>query len=197
MIFSSLLRNEGAGMAGPTDEADGGALRLDFDRRLMLRFRGSVITSDGGLLAYPRVGRPARSDDNRGRETGGCTRRQEPTAPLGRIARQSVFGPLAGYEDVNDAERLCSEPACVGWSAAGRQRVGLPRSARWAASRPSGWLDRRISPLSPTYGAQEDSAYDGHFGCTATTRCSRSTGRGDLERCALRSDNVCSADGWR
>jgi hypothetical protein len=39
-------------MADPAGEADRGALRLDFDRRLMLRFLGSVITCDGGPLAY-------------------------------------------------------------------------------------------------------------------------------------------------
>ena len=39
-------------MANPAGESKDEILKLDFDRRLMLQFRGSVVTCDAGLLAY-------------------------------------------------------------------------------------------------------------------------------------------------
>src|SRR2546430_3231009 len=95
-------------MGDPQGEADRGVLRLDFDRRLMLQFRGSAITSDAGLLAYREL------DDTLGlTDTGADTFTDVRTGKNGRhrplgLLRQSVFGRA---RPLNDAERLCRDPA--------------------------------------------------------------------------------------
>ena len=45
--------------------------------------------------------------------------------------------------------------------------------------------------------AAASSAYNGHFGCTCYHPLFVFNQLGDVERCALRSGNVHSADGWR
>jgi hypothetical protein len=208
-------------MADPAGEADRGALRLDFDRRLVLRFRGSVITSDGGLLAYREL------DDALALTSSGGERLAETRTGRNRrhllvgLLRQSVFGRLAGYEDVNDAERLCRDPA-MRWVVGGRAPMGRAASASQMGRFETEWLTRaenlaaladltgrwidavhrrrppRIIVLdmdsseSPTYGEQEGSAYNGYFGCTCYHPLFVFNQLGDLERCALRSGNVHS-----
>jgi Transposase DDE domain group 1 len=53
------------------------------------------------------------------------------------------------------------------------------------------------SSESPTYGAQEGGAYNGHFGCTCHHPLFVFNQFGDIERCALRPGNVHSAAEWR
>ncbi len=86
-------------------------LRVGFDRRLKLKFLGSQVTTDAGLLAYreldetlglTELAQDALQDSRVG------SNKQHGLSPL---LRQSIYSRLAGYEDVNDAERLCVDPA--------------------------------------------------------------------------------------
>src|SRR6202521_3018746 len=213
-------------MLDPTGEAESEALRLDFDRRLILQFRGSVITSDGGLLAYRELDEVLALTTSGGERLADARTGKNRQHLLVGLLRQSVFGRLAGYEDVNDAERLCRDPA-MRWVVGGRAPMGQAASAsqmgrfetEWLArpvnlaalaALPGDWIDtvhRRRPPKSivldmdssesPTYGAQEGSAYNGHFGCTCYHPLFVFNQLGDLERCALRSGNVHSAADWR
>ena len=92
-------------------EAKPEPLRLDFDCRLKLEFPGSKVTTDAGLLAYREL------DDALGLTLVVGDELVDPrTGKNGQHAmkglfRQSVFGRLGGYEDVNDADRLGRDPA--------------------------------------------------------------------------------------
>src|SRR5918993_73488 len=213
-------------MADPTGETDTSTLRLDFDRRLLLQFRGSTITSDAGLLAYRELDDALRLTDTAAERLAEARTGKNGRHRLAGLLRQSVFGRLAGYEDVNDAERLRRDPTmrwvvgdrAITGSAASASQMGRfetkwlcrPENLAALADLPGQWVDtvhqRRPPKMivldmdsseSPTYGTQEGSAYNGHFGCTCYHPLFVFNQLGDLERCGLRSGNVHSAAGWR
>ena len=213
-------------MEHPAGELDDGSLRVDFDRRPKLEFHGSRITSDAGLLAYRELDDALGLTDLAGAALLECRRGKNARHLLTGLLRQSVFGRLAGYEDVNDAERLAHDPAMRAVVARGgldRQAASTSQMGRFEAEwltgdanlaaladLPGAWIDRVHarkpqstvvldvdSSVSETHGGQEGSAYNGHFGCTCYHPLFVFNQFGDLERCSLRPGNVHSADGWR
>ena len=88
--------------------------RVAFDRRLKLEFHGARITSDAGLLAYREL------DDVLGLTAAAASalaegrRGKNIQHRLLGLLRQAVYGRLAGFEDVNNAERRwCMEAGAV------------------------------------------------------------------------------------
>jgi hypothetical protein len=202
------------------------ALKLKFDKRLRLEFRGARITSDAGLLACREL------DEALGlmevvpiylQETRGGRNVQHQLVPL---LRQSVYSRLAGYEDTNDAVRLARDPAMqavVGRRALERQAASTNTLSRFETEvlvtegnrrglgkLNAGWVDRAMartryhriildmdSSESPVHGEQEGASYNGHFECVCYHPLYCFNQFGDCEGATLRPGNVHSAQGWR
>ena len=201
-------------------------LRPQFDRRLRLRFSGAKVTCDAGLLACRKLDdaldltrtAAGQLQDSR---TGPNTQH---TATA--LLRQAIYSRLAGYEDLNDAERLRFDPtmrSVVGGRAKDHTAASTSEIARFETetlSSPTNlrrlmdlsgrWIDRahrlrkltRLvldmdSSVSETYGQQQGAAYNGHFGCTCYHPLFVFNQFGDLERVMLRRGNQHSAKFWR
>ena len=155
-------------MANPEGESVNKPLRLAFDRRLKLEFHGSRITSDAGLLAYRELDDALGLTGMIGDKLVEMRTGKNSQHAMTGLFRQSVFGRLGGYEDVNDADRLGRDPA-MRWIVGGRAVARAAAStSQMGASRPNFWPPTGTSPhwrISPG---------DGSTACTSGVRPRRS-----------------------
>ncbi len=207
-------------------EARKDALRVGFDRTLKLEFHGAKVSSDAGLFPYRDLDDAARLTESVATDLFDFRTGSNISHSMTALLRQSIYSRLAGYEDVNDAERLSVDPVMrhlVGGRAADRQGASTSQVGRFETdvlphrhnltalmNMPGQWVDliRQRRPIqklvldmdssvSETYGQQEGSAYNGHFGCDCYHPLFLFNQDGDVERTLLRHGNVASADDWR
>ena len=201
-------------------------LRVDFDRQIKLEFHGSTVTSDAGLLAYRELDDALELTSTAAGKLHDSRTGQNTQHGLEALLRQSIYSRLAGYEDVNDAERLSVDPTMrtvVGGRAKKLTAASTSEMARFETdtlgtkanlthlSDVSGrWIDQAHrhrtltklvldmdSSVSETYGRQQGSAYNGHFECTCYHPLFLFNQFGDVERFMLRRGNHASAKFWR
>jgi len=207
-------------------EAGKDALRVDFDRAVKLEFHGARVSSDAGLFPYRDLDEAAGLTESVATDLFDFRTGANSQHTMTALLRQSVYSRLAGYEDVNDAERLSVDPVMrhvVGGRAIDRRAASLSQVSRFETealahrdnlgalmNMPGRWVDRirqrrpirklildMDSSVSETYGDQEGTAYNGHFGCACYHPLFLFNQDGDVEYAKLRPGNVASADDWR
>lgn len=210
----------------PMGEAGRDALRVCFDRTVKLEFHGATVRSDAGLLPYRELDEAVRLTESDAADLLDLGTGRNIEHSMTALLRQSIYSRLAGYEDVNDADRLGVDPLmrqvvggrAVTHDAASTSQVGrfetevLAHADNLAKlmAMPGAWVDRvrerrpmktlildLDSSVSETYGDQEGSAYNGHFECECYHPLFCFNQFGDVERALLRNGNVASADDWR
>jgi hypothetical protein len=199
--------------------------QLSFNGLLKVDFQGSRVTSDGGLILVRELDERLGFGDLVAHHLTDSRRGKNTQLPLADLLRQSVYSRIAGYEDVNDAERLSQDPTfrLIGsekiWErgAALTSRLqsfetevlgqeenfaGLAAINREliAKAESRGSAQRVVLDMDsteiPVYGQQENSAYNGHFESTCYHPLLLFNREGDCLAAKLRPGNVHSADDW-
>jgi len=109
--------------------------QLSFNSSLKVDFQGSGVTSDGGLVLVRELDERLGLSELVDRHLSDSRRGKNIQLPLADLLRQSIYR-LAGYEDVNDAERLSQDPT---FRLIGSRRIwdrGAALTSRFNRSRP-------------------------------------------------------------
>ncbi len=130
---------------------------------LKLEFHGSRITSDAGLLAYRELDDALGLTDMVGDELVDPRTGKNGQHEMTGLFRQSVFGRLGGYEDVNDADRLGRDPAMrwiVGGRAVAKQAASTSQMGRFETEFLAG--DENLAVLADLSGQWIDRVHARH-----------------------------------
>ena len=115
-------------------DGDNAPLKLKFDPKVRLEFRGATITSDAGLLACRELDAALGLTETANDYLHESRTGRDVQHRLLPLLRQSVYSRLAGYEDTNDAERLAQDPAMrviVGWQGTDKQAASTNTMSRF------------------------------------------------------------------
>jgi hypothetical protein len=199
--------------------------QFSFNASLKVDFQGLRLTSDAGLILVreldERLGLEKLIEEHLSDSRQGLNKQ----FTLSDLLRQSVYCRLAGYEDLNDAERLAADPT---FRLVSSQRVwdrgaaltstlhcfetelltkeenlnGLMALNRETLGQAESLdsSDRVVldmdSSESPVHGEQEGSAYNGHFESVCYHPLFLFNHCGDFLAAKLRAGNVHSAEDW-
>src|ERR1019366_1141592 len=224
-IHAVLRRKRYSGGLHPMGEQQNQPFQLSFNPSLKVDFQGSRVTSDGGLLLVRELDERLGLSELISEHLTDGRRGKSTQLPLPDLLRQSIYSRLAGYEDVNDAERLAQDPT---FRLMGSERIwergaaltsrlqsfetelltqeenlsGLAAINRELIARaeaieaPQRVVLDMDSTEIPVYGQQENSAYNGHFESTCYHPLLLFNGEGDCLAAKLRPGNVHSAEDW-
>lgn len=84
--------------------------QLSFNASLKIDFQGSRVTSDGGLILVRELDERLRFGELIKQHLTDSRRGKNTQFAFADLLRQSIYSRLAGYEDLNDAERLSQDP---------------------------------------------------------------------------------------